>query len=206
MSAYTDSVFDYVIIGAGSAGCVIANRLSENPEVTVCLLEAGPPDSSPVIHVPLLIVKAMSDHRINWLYWSKPQSHAGHRPAFIPRGKTLGGSSAINGMVYMRGSPHDYDDWAAAGNSGWSWDEVKPYFLKSENNEQYAKPHHGRGGPLNVTYIPHPNPANNTLVAAAATLGYGHNPDCNGDTQEGFGVHQVTQRDGRRETTATAFL
>ena len=199
--------FDYVIVGAGSSGCVVANRLSEDPDVTVCLLEAGPPDRSPFIHIPLGVIRAMMDPKINWLYWSAKQKEAGNRRAFMPRGKTLGGSSSINGMVYIRGHRRDYDEWAEAGNPGWSWADVKPYFLKSENNEQFAGDgHHGAGGPLNVTFVPDPSPANKVFVEAAESLQYRHNPDFNGEVQDGFGLHQVTQKNGQRHSTAAAFL
>ncbi|NQV56233.1 MAG: GMC family oxidoreductase N-terminal domain-containing protein [Rhodospirillales bacterium] len=199
--------FDYVIAGAGSAGCVLANRLSEDEGVSVCLLEAGPPDKSWHIHVPLAVIWAMVNPKINWMFNSKAQKTAGGREIFMPRGKTLGGSSSINGMVYIRGNPGDYDEWADAGNAGWSWKDVRPYFLKSENNEQFAGDgHHESGGPLNVTFVTDPNPAVDKFVAAAESLQYRHNKDFNGETQEGFGLHQVTQKAGRRWSTARAFL
>jgi choline dehydrogenase-like flavoprotein len=203
----SDAEFDYVIVGAGSAGCVVANRLSEDENVTVCLLEAGPRDRSWQIHVPLAVMWAMMNEKINWKFNSAPQKDAGGRSIYMPRGKTLGGSSAINGMVYVRGNPADYDEWAEAGNLGWSWADVKPYFLKSEHNEQFAGDgYHAAGGPLNVTFIPDPNPVVDTFVEAAQSLQHRHNPDFNGATEEGFGIHQVTQKNGRRWSTASAFL
>jgi choline dehydrogenase len=203
----SDAEFDYLIVGAGSAGCVLANRLSEDETVSVCLLEAGPRDRSWQIHVPLGVMWGMMNEKINWKFNSAPQKDAGGRSIYMPRGMTLGGSSAINGMVYVRGNPADYDDWAEAGNAGWSWADVKPYFLKSENNEQFANDgHHAAGGPLNVTFLSDPNPVVDTFVAAAESLQYKHNPDFNGETEEGFGIHQVTQKKGRRMSTATAFL
>ncbi|MEE2761143.1 MAG: GMC family oxidoreductase N-terminal domain-containing protein [Pseudomonadota bacterium] len=199
--------FDYIIVGAGSAGCVLAHRLSENKSVSVCILEAGPHDKSWQIHVPLGVIWGMMNGKINWKFNSQPQENAGGRQIYMPRGMTLGGSSSINGMVYIRGNPADYDEWAEAGNPGWSWADVKPYFLKSENNEQFVgDSHHGSGGPLNVTFISDPSPVNDTFIAAAESLQHRHNTDFNGETEEGFGIHQVTQKCGRRWSSASAFL
>lgn len=130
--------FDYIIIGGGSTGCVLANRLSEDPDKSVCLLEAGPPDRSPFIHVPLGLVRNMLNAKLNWLFMSKPQERLKGRQIFMPRGKTLGGSSSINGMIYIRGNPQDYNNWAEAGNPGWGWQDVLHYFRKSEKNETYG--------------------------------------------------------------------
>jgi choline dehydrogenase-like flavoprotein len=149
----------------------------------------------------------MTRPKTTWMFNSQPQKTAGGHQVYMPRGKTLGGSSSINGMVYIRGNPLDYDEWAEAGNTGWSWADVKPYFLKAENNEQFGDdPHHARGGPLNVTFINDRSPLHETLVAACESLQYRHNPDFNGETQEGFGIHQVTQKNGRRWSTARAYL
>ena len=202
-----DEQFDYVIVGGGSAGCTLANRLSEDPSKTVCLLEAGPKDWHPWIHVPLGLMKGMVDPSINWKFASAPQTHMQERKIYMPRGKTLGGSSSINGMMYVRGHPSDYDDWAAAGNTGWSYSDVLPYFKKSENNEQYGGDEwHGSGGELNVTYIKKPSPLHETFFTAAEQLQYRRNSDFNGAKQDGFGLSQVTQKDGRRMSAAQAFL
>ena len=146
-----ERLFDYVIVGAGTAGCVLANRLSEDEAIRVCLIEAGPKDGHPFIHVPALVGAALATPSLGWGYWTSPQRYLNGRKIPIPRGRVLGGTSSINGMVYMRGNPKDYDDWAAAGNRGWSYPEVLPYFIRSENNEAFdGSPYHGKGGPMNV--------------------------------------------------------
>jgi choline dehydrogenase-like flavoprotein len=199
--------YDYIIIGGGSAGCVLANRLSEDPNVSVCLLEAGGPDRSPFIHVPLGLARGMMVPAFNWMFMSKPQERLRDRQIFMPRGKTLGGSSSINGMIYIRGNQQDYDNWAAAGNQGWGWRDVLPYFVVSENNETYGEnPRHGTGGLLNVTYINPPNPVLETFFDAVENFQYRRNSNFNSGIQEGFGLYQVTQKNGRRHSTATAFL
>ncbi|CAN5478062.1 GMC family oxidoreductase N-terminal domain-containing protein [soil metagenome] len=199
--------FDYVIAGAGSAGCVLANRLSADPRISVCLIEAGPADRSPLIHVPIGMASLYNHAKLNWRYQTVPQKLANDRVVYTPRGKVLGGSSAINGMVYMRGHPHDYDDWAAAGNEGWAFEDVLPYFLKSENNEVWRdSPLHGTGGPLNVCELRTRNSVADRFIEAGRMLGFPACDDFNGLSPEGVGYRQVTQRNGRRESAATAFL
>ena len=201
------SLFDYVIVGGGSAGCVLAARLSEDANVRVCLIEAGPRDTHPLIHIPLGVTWLIKHKRLNWCYWSAPQQHVGGRKIFLPRGRVLGGSSSINGSIYIRGHRSDYDDWAAWGNPGWSYAEVLPYFKKSENNEQHtASPYHGIGGPLNVSDCESYNPLTGMMLEAADQLQFSRTADFNGRDQEGFGRRQITVRNGRRESAATAFL
>ena len=199
--------FDYVVIGAGSAGCVLANRLSEDPGVTVCLLEAGGTDKSPFIHIPAGLLKVVFDPKINWKYVSAPQSQLNNRQIYIPRGKTLGGTSSINGMVYMRGHRLDYDEWRDFGNAGWGWDDVLPYFKKAENNEDFTDdPLHGTGGPLNVKFLGKVNGSHATLFEAIESLQYKKIDDFNGPDQEGWALNQTTTKDGRRFSTARAYL
>ena len=203
----TDRVFDYVIVGAGTAGCVLANRLSKDQSNRVCLIEAGSKDSHPFIHVPALVAAAMIKPNIVWGYWSAPQRGLNERKVPIPRGRVLGGTSSINGMVYIRGNPRDYDDWAAAGNRGWSYGEVLPYFVRSENNEAFdGSPYHGKGGPMNVLSIKRPNPLNAAFWEAMQSLQFRRNDDFNGAETEGYGPRQGTIKAGRRESATTSFL
>ena len=225
------SEFDYIIVGGGSAGCVLANRLTENPNVSVCLLETGPPDKTPFIQIPAMFaflqeseyayqydtvpqkgfnevtVTEGAANAVDSLGGSHPipQSYQEKRKGFQPRGRTLGGSSSVNGMVYIRGHKWDYDHWAALGNDGWSYDDVLPYFVKSEHNEALDDQYHGQNGPLNVAQLRHDNPFTRYFVEAGSKH-HKTNNDFNGSDQEGVGVYQVTQKNGKRCSAAVAYL
>jgi choline dehydrogenase len=199
--------YDYVIVGAGSAGCVLANRLSADPATRVLLLEAGPSDWNPLIHMPAGIARLATNRTLNWNYRTEPEPALGQRRLWWPRGRTLGGSSAINAMCYIRGVAADYDRWAeASGDPRWSWREVLPWFLRSEDNSRGASALHGTGGPLGVADLRHRNVLSETLIDAAGSAGFPRNDDFNGEQQAGFGLYQVTQRNGTRCSSATAFL
>ena len=199
--------YDYIIVGAGSAGCVLANRLSANPANRVLLLEAGGSDWHPLLHMPAGIARLSHNRRLNWSYYTEPEPALNQRRLWWPRGKTLGGSSSINAMCYIRGVGADYDSWAqACGDPRWSWPRVLPWFLRSEDNGRGASALHGVGGPLGVSDLRHHNVLSATFVDAAASAGYVRNDDFNGERQDGFGLYQVTQRRGARCSTATAFL
>ena len=199
-------MFDYIVVGAGSAGSVLASRLSEDPAVSVCLIEAGHADRSVLIHCPAGLAVMAKQHHLNWGFETVPQPGLNGRRGYQPRGKVVGGSSSINAMIYIRGQHADYDGWAAEGNPGWAWDDVKPYFLKSEHNERGADDWHARGGPLNVMDLRSPNRLSALFVQAAQQAGLPLNGDFNGPTQEGVGPYQVTQRNGERCSASKAYL
>ncbi len=199
--------FDYVIVGAGTAGCVLANRLSADSTARVALIEAGPSAAHAKIRIPAAVAAAIADPQLGWGYRSVPQTHLNGRQINLPRGRVLGGCSSINGMAYFRGHPRDFDDWAAAGATGWSYEQVLPYFRKSENNETWSESrYHGSGGPMNVIDIPRPNPLIRRFLEASSSLGYKRCADFNAADPEGFGTRQATIRRGRRESMVTAFL
>lgn len=198
--------FDYVIIGAGSAGCVLANRLSADPKLSVLLLEAGPVDRNPWIHVPLGYGRLFNHPVLNWGYKTRPEPHLEHREISQPRGKVLGGSSSINGLVYIRGQREDFDEWANAGASGWSYADVLPYFKRAENQARGADEWHGVDGPLSVSDQSEPHMLCDAYIAAAVEAGHPANPDFNGAAQEGAGYFQTTSHRGRRCSAAVAYL
>ena len=198
-------MYDYIIIGAGSAGCVLANRLSENPDTKVLLLGAGPRDWHPFIHMPAGLAKLVNRKGVNWDYDTAPEPHLDNRTLWWPRGKVLGGSSSINAMCYIRGVARDYDEWGQMA-TGWHWDSVLPYFRRAEGNTRGADALHGADGPLTVSDLRHHNPLSDVFIQAGQQAGIGGNHDFNGLPQEGLGLYQVTQRDGARCSSAVAYL
>jgi choline dehydrogenase-like flavoprotein len=199
-------MFDYIIIGAGSAGSVLASRLSEDPHTSVCLLEAGGVDSSVLIHCPAGLALLAQTQGANWAFQTTPQPQLNGRRGYQPRGKVLGGSSSVNAMIYVRGQREDYDHWAAEGNPGWGWDDVLPYFKRAEHNERGADAWHGTGGPLNVMDLRSPNRHGPAFVKAGQQAGYPLNADFNGASQEGVGPYQVTHKGGERWSAAKGYL
>src|SRR6218665_204198 len=201
-----DEEFDYIVVGAGSAGCVLAGRLSEDPALQVLLLEAGPPDGSLGLPLPIGYGKTMWNPAYNWRFSTDPDPNLHGRRIYWPRGKTLGGSSAINGLIYIRGQRQDYDHWAALGNQGWGYDDVLPYFIPSEGNQRGANAGHGGAGPLRVSDIAARHELIEAFIAGAQQTGVPRTRDFNGATQEGAGYYQLTTHEGWRCSTATAYL
>ncbi len=202
----TAQTFDYVIVGGGSAGCVLAARLSEDPAVSVALFEAGPVDKSVLIHCPAGLAVLAKNGAANWAFETVPQPGLGGRRGDQPRGKVLGGSSSVNAMIYIRGQREDYDGWAAEGNAGWAWNDVLPYFKRAEHNERGPSPLHGSGGPLNVMDPRSPHRFGPIFVQAAKQAGHASNADFNGEHQEGVGIYQVTHKNGERFSAAKGYL
>ncbi|MFN7294364.1 MAG: GMC family oxidoreductase, partial [Lysobacteraceae bacterium] len=199
-------MFDYIIVGAGSAGCVLAHRLSADPSIRVLLLEAGPRDWHPFVHMPAGLAKLVGKKGVNWDYSTAPEPNLDGRMLWWPRGKVLGGSSSINAMCYIRGDARDYDEWAALGAEGWHWESVLPYFKRAEGNSRGGDAFHGAEGPLGVSDHRYRNPLSTVFVEAARQAGFPVNADFNGAVQEGFGFYQTTTRDGSRCSSATAYL
>jgi choline dehydrogenase len=202
----TEQIYDYVIIGAGSAGCVLANRLSESGKHSVLLLEAGPRDNYLWIHIPIGYGKTMFHPVYNWGFYTEPDAGMNGRKIYWPRGRGLGGSSSINGLIYIRGQPDDYDRWAALGNTGWGWRDVLPYFIKSEANQRGADACHGANGPLAVSDIGKPHELMEAFIRGAGEVGIPRNDDFNGAVQEGVGYYQLTTHNGWRCSAAVAYL
>src|SRR6266480_3643342 len=200
-----ENTFNYIVVGAGAAGCVVANRLSANREVRVLLLEAGGPDRSPLIHMPAGFTKLTSPE-VNWRFETVPQKELDNRRMYYPQGRVLGGSTSINAMIYIRGHRLDYDEWQSLGNECWGYDDVLPYFRKTENNERLNNQYHGTGGDMNVTQQIQTNPMTKAFVRACQEIGVPFNSDVNGAEQDGVTFYDVTQRNARRESSATAFL
>ena len=198
--------FDYIIVGAGSAGCVLANRLTASGRHRVLLLEAGGPDRNIWIHIPLGYGKLFSNPKVNWLYTTEPEPELNNRRVIQPRGKVMGGSSSINGLLYIRGQHEDYDHWRQLGNAGWSFNDVLPYFRRAEDQERGADDLHGVGGHLKVSDVCEPHPLCEAFIEAAQKSGFPRNDDFNGATQEGAGYFQLTARNGRRWSTAVGYL
>ncbi len=197
--------YDYIVIGAGSAGCVVANRLTEDSNTTVLLLEAGNPDTKPEIQIPSECLSLVGSE-VDWAYFSEPEPYLNNRKMFCSRGKVLGGSSSINFMMYVRGNHQDYDHWQELGNPGWSYQDVLPYFKKSEHQQREASEYHGVGGELSITDIKPLAAVSQRSVDACIAMGYDYNPDFNGAQQEGVGSYQLTVKDGKRHSAAAAFL
>jgi choline dehydrogenase len=206
MDKMTAETFDYIIVGAGSAGCVLANRLTASGRHRVLLLEAGGADRNMWIHIPLGYGKLANNPKVNWLYKSEPEPELNNRQITQPRGKVLGGSSSINGLLYVRGQHEDFDHWRQLGNTGWGFADVLPYFRRAEDQQRGADAMHGVGGPLAVSDVSEPHPLCEAFIDAAGQAGYPRNDDFNGETQEGVGYFQLTTKNGRRWSTAVGYL
>lgn len=206
MSSKMKESYDYIIVGAGSSGCVLANRLSADGRYSVLLLEAGGRDTSPWIHIPIGYGKTIFDKRINWGYETEPERELKNRRIYWPRGKVLGGSGSVNGLVYVRGQREDFDGWAVEGNAGWSFDDLLPYFRRSEHQVRGADAFHGAGGPLWVSDLSERHPLCEAFIGSAQATGIPYNDDFNGATQEGVGYFQLTTRRGLRCSPAVAYL
>ena len=199
-------IYDFIVTGAGSAGCAVASRLAESGQYRVLLLEAGPPDKSPWIHIPLGYAKTYVDPAVNWMFETEPQPQMRNRRLYLPRGKTLGGSSSINGMLYIRGNHADYDEWRQRGCTGWDWDSVLPYFKKAEHQARGADDYHGSDGPLHVSDQPEKGELSKAVLQACVQAGIPENPDFNGAQQDGCGYYQTTTSNKRRWSAAKAYL
>src|SRR5271168_4894569 len=204
MTTSANETFDFIVTGAGSAGCAVAGRLSESSRWRVLLLEAGGRDSNPWIHIPLGYTKTFANPRYNWMFESEPEKELNDRTLYQPRGKVLGGTSSINGMVYMRGTATDYDGWRQRGCDGWDWDSVLPFFKKAEDQERGPDEFHGVGGPLAVSDHPFRNELADAILQAGVEAGLERNPDFNGAAQDGVGYYQTTTRKKRRWSAASA--
>ncbi|WP_210521152.1 GMC family oxidoreductase [Hymenobacter terricola] len=197
--------YDFIVVGAGSAGCAVAARLTERPGLEVLILEAGGADSRPEFHIPAAFPHLFQTP-FDWGYRTVPQAGLNGRQEINPRGKVVGGSSSINAMIFMRGNPHDYNRWAALGNAGWAWDDLMPYFRKTQHQQRGESAHHGVGGPIYTSDLRDPNPLSRAFVEAATQAGYAPNDDFNAGEQTGFGLFQVTQKDGMRCSAADGYL
>ena len=202
MSMKQHEKFDYIIVGGGSAGLTLASRLTEDTSISVCLLEAGGPDKNLLIHIPFGLSLLSRLTKLNWGYDTKPQAELNNRELYVPRGKTLGGSSSINAMCYIRGVKEDYDSWAAGGADGWGWESVLPYFKKSEDQERGESELHGVGGPLSVSDLRYVDPMSKVFIEAREALNLSEVEDFNSPERRGLGVYQVTQKKGQRCSTA----